>query len=309
MNKLAKKSNFAPHSENHMKKTGFFLIVLAFGMATSATAQTMSYGFRAGISFSKFIGDSEMNDAGESLEAYNFASGFHIGVSANLGLTDEFGFRGELLFSQTGTEYEYDGDSYYFLARGQTDEKLVFGNRKVDQSVSRATLELPIIAYYKLGFVEISGGFYGALQMASTGGGSLSMTEVTSAAGNDVDPFDITLQHNYNKDGAGQAGFRTEEIEVDGSTIPYSRTTGAYYNYDFKDKNLYQTFDFGLAGGIALYLNDGLYVSARATYGLLDVDRNEYDISYHKLEEDREYIQRADKNVNFTIQASVGFLF
>jgi len=292
-----------------MRKNKILFVVIALVMAFSGMAQEFSFGFRAGISFSKFLGDSEMNDAGESLEQYNFASGFHIGLAANLSLTDRFGFRTELLFSQMGTEYQYEGESYYFLARNQTDEKLVFGKRTLDQNVSKATLEVPLIAYYKLGFVEISGGVYGAVQMSATGGGSLNMSEVRSAAGNNVADFDVTLQHNYNKDVAGQASFRNEPLEIDGSTLLYSRTTGAYYDYDFKDKNLYQTFDFGLAAGLAFYLNDGLYISGRMTYGLMDVDLNEYDISYHKLDSNNEYIQRADKNTNLTIQASVGFLF
>ena len=135
------------------------------------------------------------------------------------------------------------------------------------------------------------------------------MSTVRSAAGNDVDDFDIVLQHNYNKDGAGQASFRTEPIEVDGSTILYSPTTGAYYDYDLKDKNMYTTFNFGLTAGLALYLNDGLYIGSRVMYGLTDVDRNEYDISYHKLEANGDYIQRADDNRDLTIQVSVGFLF
>ena len=42
---------------------------------------------------------------------------------------------------------------------------------------------------------------------------------------------------------------------------------------------------------------------------LTDVDRNEYDISYYKLDENNDYIQRADKNSDLTIQASIGFLF
>ena len=244
-----------------MGKNRILFVVLAMTLALSGEAQEMSYGFRAGISFSKFVGDSELNDAGEELDGFNMASGFHIGLAANFAMTDRFGFRAELLFSQTGTEYEYEGDSYYFLSRGTTSEKLVFGKRTVDQNVSKATLELPLIAYYKIGFIEVSGGFYGAVLMAATGGGSLSMTEVRSAAGNNVADFDITLQHNYSKDGAGQASFPTETLEVDGSTILYSRTTGAYYDYDFKDKNLYQTFDFGIAGGLAFYLNDGNHLT------------------------------------------------
>ena len=292
-------------------KTGRFLLVIStIAIATTASAQELGYGFRAGLSYSKFIGDSELDNMGNALDSYSFTSGFHIGFSVNYSFTDQFGVRGELLFSQKGTEYRYDGDSYYFLARSTPgEERLVLGKRNVDQSVSMATLEVPVVAYYKFRFIEISGGFYGSVLAASTGGGSLGMTEVGSVMGNEVQDFDITLQHNYNKDGARQAGIPNLLVEVDGSPVLTPNTTGAYYDFDFKDRNLYRTFDFGLVGGLNFYLNEGLYIGGRVTYGLMDLDRNEYDISFYELNDDNRPVQRADKNANLTIQASVGFLF
>ncbi len=290
-------------------KTSHLLLIAGLMIAYTSVDAQLGYGFRAGLSYSKFVGPSELNSMGEELGAYNFTSGFHIGVSVNYSVTDQFGFRGEALFSQKGTEFTYDGDSYYFLARGRTDERLVLGKRNVDQSVSMATFEIPIVAYYKIAFVEVSGGFYGSLLAAATGGGSLAMSEVQSLTGNSVEDFDVTLQHNYNKDGAGGASLQTQLITVDGSPVQQPVNTGAYYDFDFKDKNLYQVFDFGLVGGINFYLNDGLYIGGRVTYGLVDLDRNEYDISFYELNDDGSYIQRADKNTNLTIQASVGFLF
>lgn len=250
-----------------------------------------------------------MDAMGGELDGFKFTSGFHIGFAIDYGITDVFGLRAELLFSQKGTEYRYDGDSYYFLARGRTSERLVLGKRSTDMSVSMASLEIPLVAYYKVGFFEISGGVYAGILAASTGGGTLAMSEVRSAIGNDVEDFSITLQHNYNKDGAGGAARATLQIPIDGTIVETPSTTGAYYDFDFKDKNLYNVFDFGLAGGISFYLNDGLYIGGKVTYGLLDLDRNQYDISFYQLDDDNQYIQRADKNTNFTIQASVGFLF
>ena len=294
-----------------MKSHRLLLVLVALiGMSASATSQGLTYGFRAGISFSKFIGDSEMDDAGNALDEFNFTSGFHIGFSMNYSVTDLFGFRGELLFSQRGTEYRYNGDSYYWLARQTTnDSKLVLGRRDVDQNLSQATLGVPIYAYYKVGWFEFSGGVYASVSIANTGGGSLDMTEVRSLMGNDVQDLAITLQHNYNKDRARQAGPLNTPIEIDGNTTLTSSNTGAYYDYDVKDKNMYNTFNFGLTAGVAFYLNDGLYLSTRVMYGLTDVDRNEYDISYYRLDDNNEYIQRADKNTDLTIQASIGFLF
>ena len=293
-----------------MKSKGYTIITVLLFLTTASFAQQLSYGFRAGLSYSRFNGPSEVNDDGESLESYDFASGFHIGFAVNYAVTDLFGFRGELLFSQRGTDYKYEGDSYYFMKRNEPgEEKLVFGKRKIDMGVSMANLEIPLAVYYKLGSFEFLAGINIGVLMTSTGGGSLDFSDGISQSGNPVDSFVITLQHNYSKDGARQAGPSNLPILVDGSIVVTPSSTGAYYDYDVKNKNLYQTFDFGLTGGLAFYLNEGLFIGARLIYGITDLDRNEYDISYHKLDANDNYIQRADKNTNLTIQASIGFLF
>jgi len=294
-----------------MKSKDYIIIAVLLLVTSASYGQELSYGFRAGLSYSQFSGPSELSAAGEALESYALASGFHIGFAMNYAVTDLFGVRGELLFSQKGTEYKYEGDSYYFLRRTfPGEEKLVFGKRKVDMGVSMASLELPIMVYYKLGSFEFQGGVYIGALMTSTGGGSLDITGGYSPSlNNPVDSFGITLQHNYSKDGARQAGRADLEVAVDGTTVLTPSTTGAYYDYDIKDKNLYNAFDFGLTGGLAFFLNDGLFIGGRVSYGLVDLDRNEYDISYHKLDADDQYIKRSDKNVNLTMQASIGFLF
>jgi len=293
-----------------MKSKGYTIITVLLFLTTASFAQQLSYGFRAGLSYSRFNGPSEVNDDGESLESYDFASGFHIGFAVNYAVTDLFGFRGELLFSQRGTDYKYEGDSYYFMKRNEPgEEKLVFGKRKIDMGVSMANLEIPLAVYYKLGSFEFLAGINIGVLMTSTGGGSLDFSDGISQSGNPVDSFVITLQHNYSKDGARQAGPSNLPILVDGSIVVTPSSTGAYYDYDVKNKNLYQTFDFGLTGGLAFYLNEGLFIGARLIYGITDLDRNEYDISYHKLDANNNYIRRTDKNTNLTIQASIGFLF
>ena len=289
---------------------GRLLLLMTFASFTFVTAssQGLSVGFRAGLSYSKFVGDLDMSIDGEELEKYSMTSGFHIGVSLDYGVTDLFGFRTELMFSQRGTDYSYEGESYYFLARGTLDEKLILGTRNTDKGISQAALGMPIVAYYKFGSFEISGGVHLDLIMASTGGGGLDF-DGQSLSGNDVDPFEITLSHNYQKDRALQAGPPRLQVRVDGNTILTPETTGAYYDYDVKDGNMYSLFDFGITGGLAYYLNEGLYLSGKVIYGLLDVDDNQYDISYYRLDGSNNYVYRADKNVNLTIQASIGFLF
>ena len=284
-------------------------IVISFTLCLSGlNAQEWSFGFRAGLNYNKLMGPSEVDAQGNNLESFEFTNGFHIGGSVQYAFTDLVGVRADLLFSQWGTEYKYNGDSYYFLARNTEEERLLVGQRTVDRNDSKASLEMPVFVYYKLGPLELSGGVVVGLIAASTGGGSLNF-DGASVSGNTVDPVEVTLTYNYNKDAASGAGLRNIPIEVDGTTILYSSRTGAYYDYDEKDKSWYKTLQFGLTAGLAFYLNEGLYIGGRMIYGLSDADRNEYDISYHKLNPDGSYIQRADKNTTLAFQATLGFLF
>ncbi|MDX1406980.1 MAG: outer membrane beta-barrel protein [Saprospiraceae bacterium] len=289
------------------------LRVAMFGLAlwlgvNQGIAQDLTYGFRAGLSYSKFLGDLEMDANGNAVEDYRFASGFHIGIAFNYAITDLFGFRGEFLFTQRGTEYSYEGDSYIWLARATQDQRLLLGKRIQDVNISTANLEVPLLTYFKLGRFEFSGGINLSVLMAASGGGGLNF-EGISPSGNAVEPFRITLSYNFVKDEAGSRGASTIPVRIDGTTVVTPSLIGAYYDYDEKNGNLFNTFDVGLTGGLSYYLNEGLYLGGRIIYGLTDVDDNQYDISLMRLNSDNSYVARADKNQNLTFQVSIGFLF
>ena len=75
--------------------------------------------------------------------------------------------------------------------------------------------------------------------------------------------------------------------------VPYTvpETVMAYYEFETKEKNWYNTIDFGLVVfGAAFYLNEGLYLSARYIHGLGDVDQNTYDVSLQTLNPDGSFV-------------------
>ncbi len=290
----------------------YLIAVVAFLIiAGSSFAQNekLGYGFRAGASISTFHGPSETGANGESLESWSNAKGFHIGAAVSYKFTDLFGARAEFVFSQRGTIYDFKGPSYYELGRWTINHKTIGGTRSQTLNVSNAYIDIPLMVYYKIGMFELSGGLNSALLIASTAGGSTDF-EGTSSLGNPITPFEVGLNHNYKKDKAKGASEETFEVSVDGS-FPYTvpETVYAYYEFPEKDKNLYKTLDFGIVGCVSIFLNEGLFFSARYVHGLGDVDENQYDISLKSLNPDGSFIQRADKNTSRSWQFSVGFSF
>lgn len=285
-----------------------YIILITFVLGSSiSNAQTdfLGFGFRAGMSFSKIDGPSELGTNGKELESSKMASGFHIGMTINFKFSDIMGLRSELLYSQRGTDYVFDGPSYYLLGRNTLQSVNILGNRKQTINVSNSYIDIPLTAYYKIGYFEISGGLNTGLLVSSTAGGNLEFNGI-SPNGNVMEPFEINLNHNYKKDDARYAFEETQEIIVDGRPYAVPKIVGAYYEFDEKDKSLYKTLDFGLTAGLAYYLNEGLYLSAKYIHGLGDVDRNFYDIA---LSTDGSIIQRADINKSKSWQFSVGFAF
>ena len=286
------------------------MLVGLMGHDITGQSEKLGFGFRAGASYAKIIGPSEVGPDGEDLESMTNKNGFHIGATFSYKATDLFGFRGEVVFSQRGSILDYNGPSYYVVGRYNVLETTVTGNRNQSLKVNNTYFDFPVMVYYKLGIVELSGGFNSSILLSSTGGGSTEIDGVSSiGTPTDPTPFSVRLQHNYKSDRAMDASAESFGVKVDGFDYTVPSTTGAYYEFTSKDKNLYKTFDFGLVACAAVYINSGLYVSARYIHGLTDVDRNEYDVSLQTLNADGSFVQREDDNKSQAWQFSVGFSF
>jgi len=295
-----------------IKYLSVLIACLVISGSAISQSEKIGFGFRAGASISKLDGPSEIGPNGETLEEYSMARGFHIGAAVNYKMTDLVGMRAEFVFSQRGTIYNYDGPSYYVLGRYNTSTAIIGGTRRQKLNVSNVFLDVPITAYYKIGSFEILGGINTGILMASTAGGSTDFDGISLQSGNPTNPatFKVNLNHNYKKDKPKGASETTFDVTVDGSfpkAVP--ETVMAYYEFETKDKSWYNTFDFGLVVGAAFFINEGLYLSARYTHGLGDVDQNTYDVSLQSLNQDGSFIYRNDKNESRNWQFSVGFSF
>ena len=290
-----------------------YLIVFAafYFISGSMISQNdnIGFGFRVGASISKLDGPSELGPNGEELEEFTMARGFHIGASVSYKFTDLVGMKAEFVYSRRGTEYTYDGPSYYVLGRGTIRSTTIYGDRQQTLDLSNVFLDIPVLAYYKIGKLELCGGVNTGILLASTAGGSTNF-EGISSLGNPIAPFQVGLNHNYKKDKAGEASSETFDVSIDGS-FPYAvpETVMAYYEFETKEENQYKTIDFGLVVGAAFYINEGLYLSARYTHGLSDADVNNYDVSLQSLNTDGSFKYRDDDNKSRSWQFSVGFSF
>ncbi len=280
-----------------------YVFVLLLALFASQVNAQLHYGFKTGLNFAHFNGPSETDNTGKSLETWKNVTGFHIGASFSFPITDNFGLRGELLYSKRGSKYTYDGQSYrvFTLPNSTTTST---GTARYLISINNSYLDLPILAYGRFGDFEISGGGYAGLLLQSVGDGSLTYRD---AANNDLQ---FNLRYNYRKDVAGGSEDDGSKLVAvaDGRQIELPKTIGAYYDYPEDHGNLYKSLDYGLMGGLAYYFSSSLYFGARLQYGLADITKNSADLA-HAGTNGNKLIYRDDKDRNFSIQVSVGFGF
>lgn len=294
-----------------LKPCILFLLLLVLVGNLNAQSDKIGYGFKAGISLAQYDGPSEIGPNGEALESNASSSGFHIGASFKYKLGDLAGFRAELLYSQRGTAYKYDGPSYYVL-RGNPPGLppiTLQGTRNQSINVANSFIDVPVSFYYKLKGFELSGGFNFGFLISSVGGGEIDFNGKSPITGHSVAPFNVTLDYNYKSDKAGEASTTTQDVNVDGRIYPIPTTLGAYYDFTVKDKDMFNSLDMGLVAGLSYFFNEGLFVGVRYLHGFGDVDRNEYDISLQNINSDQSFIRRADENKSSSWQFSVGFEF
>jgi hypothetical protein len=274
-----------------MLKYTLLISMLVFLAGTlRAQSDKFGYGFRAGLNVAQYDGPSEIGPNGEKLESNKSASGFHIGATFSYKFGDLMGIRTELIYSQRGTDYLYEGPSYYYLGANSVTPITLSGKRTQSINIGNSYIDVPFSFYYKIKGFELSAGANFGFLISSNAGGNLKFEGKSPITGNAIVPFNILLDYNYKSDKGGEASSTTQNVNVDGRiyTVPISQ--GAYYDFPQRDKDMFQTVDVGL-------------------YGLGDVDRNEYDISLQKLNPDKSFMPRQDINKSKAWEFSVGFSF
>ncbi|MEL6638475.1 MAG: outer membrane beta-barrel protein [Bacteroidota bacterium] len=290
-----------------------FLLALIF-CTGSLTAQELSYGFEVGLNFSSIIGPSEADAAGNDLESFRSATGFHVGGNIRLKFVDRFGMKAEILFSQKGGRHVFDGEAFQVFTTETEERVLTQGQRRSVVTVTNSYIDIPITGYWRpTSRIELFAGANVAFLVSSTGIGELIYDGQASIGGDPIE-FIAAQDHNYYND-EGRLQTSLNEFEepisflVNGERVEVPDPLGAYYlDFDEKDGSFYNFFDVGLVAGVHLYFNGSLYFGFRANYGLLDATNNTYDISRTEVE-DLAPLPREDRDVNLSLQGSIGFSF
>ncbi len=271
-------------------------------------AQGFSGGFRAGLNFITFSGDKESFEDME-VETMNRTTGFHVGATFAYAFTDLIGVKADLMYSQKGVETVFEDIPsviYFYSGMEDTDGAPLRGQRTSEVDVVNSYIDIPLTAYYRFGGLEVEGGFSAGLLIGSRASGGISYSGLASPNG--VTSLNVSVDANYLSD---EAGFRSIGlIGESGLAINEPSVIGAYYNHD-SSENVYRRLDFGLVGGLAYYLNNGLYLGVRYQYGLTDVTKGENDLRV--VSDTPSSLERAfnedDKDYARSFQASVGFRF
>ncbi len=275
----------------------------------SSEAQNLSYGVKAGLSFSNFQGPNEQDASGNEVENFELVTGFHVGGGVNAKFTDLFGLRAELLYSQKGVQYNFNGPSYWIF--NDTDRERIYstGQRSMIMEITNSYLDLPVMAFVRLGRIELSAGVSAGILVASQAAGGELIYSGTTTDGISVDEFTLTLDYSYLSDDFERAPVEeNHDISIGGEIVQVPKSIGAYYEYDGEGEKLFNSLDLGLNAGVSFFLNQGLYIGARLNYGLSDVTKEEGDFSRVKME-NNQFITRPDKDQNLVMQLSVGFSF
>ena len=288
----------------------FLFALILVGFSTRGFSQDLSLGFKAGLSFSSFIDDSELGADGEELEDFSTQTGFHIGILGRYYFYDDIlGARFGLIYNQRGGRVNFDGPSYFIF--NPEDPVYATGNREEEIRYSNVYLDIPLEAMVVIGGkLEISAGGYVGFLVGSVGNGDMTFSGRSDPNNNPIEPFEVFYDFRPLRDRAGLGSYlETQLVSVDGNLIEAPDEAGAYYEFADKDGNYFNSVDIGLTGGLTYFFNQGLYFNAQVKYGLNQAVREPYYVSKVALDGNREFIPREGERRNFSLMLSMGFAF
>jgi hypothetical protein len=281
----------------------FAALALLLLSSNSVFSQELHYGFRAGLNYSSINGPSESIN-GNSTETFGFGNGFVVGPLASLVFSEKYGFRGELLFSQKGGKYKYDGPSNRDFLASRNAIIATTGNEKLDVTITNNYIEIPLSAYYKVNqTLEVHGGAYLAYLLTSSGTGTTKYSGKT-ISGELTNEITQDLDYNYLRDKPNNTlgGSLVKRLQGEDASLPNTLT--AYSGIPNANGALFNRLNYGLMAGVSIFFNNSLSINIRGMYGLSDLTRTSADYGRNLPRS-----QRSDFDKDITFQATIGLAF
>jgi len=288
------------------------IIALCLGVfSISGQAQSWGFGFKVGLNTSGVFGEAETDANGEDLETFGTIGGFQVGGLIQLKMNKYYGFQTEVLFSQKGADYKYEGPSYQGYTSPIGANLKSTGQRLTLVNATNSYINIPLMAYVNItrNLNFSLGGYMDILVGSSATGETVYEGELDNGTGS-VASHLVNYTFNYISDEAGeQVGSINQEVLIGSDNVQIPATEGAYYQWSAKDGNYYNTMDFGLLANLGWRFNNGLRFDFRVNYGLSDVTNNFYDYSRQAPDENGNRIPRTDVDRNISYQVTLGFGF
>jgi len=239
--------------------------------------------------------------------------------------TPKLGLRGELLYVQRGSGYNFlnedtiVGSPYIIKERISINESFVeFGTLDMVLDFSNGYLSIPITVNYQINKRwEVFGGLSIDMLLQPTGRGRADFTSNNR-------PGDIFFRQsydfNYRSNDPGELTLLQQVTNAQSDTpiivgeeiknIP--KTISAYFNnYDLNQEieKKYNFFDSHLTLGFNYFINSGFYLGARAEFGLTDITNNDGDFSIGQINSDATPVFNGDHDRSVSLNLSFGFRF
>jgi Outer membrane protein beta-barrel domain len=291
--------------------TAIACVLFFFFFNTKYTLFAQEYGFKIGTNLTSFIGQKEKDAAGNDLESFRSEMGYHFGFVNSYSLSENTGFRIEMLFTQKSISMDYVGEAVkVFYTQGTNQRVLTKGMLNSHLKITNSYFELPLTYYAKSesGF-EVAAGVSFAFLSSSKGKGEMTF-EGNTEGGYTIPQFTSQLDFNYSKDKDSTAVLSPRTTQVEGNgVVRLPESVGAYYENRAAEKSRFNTFDIGLIGDIRYWLNDNVAINLHATYSLKDVTNNASDFSQCKIDGNKNFTTKDDFDRFLTYQCSFIFKF
>ncbi len=286
------------------------LVIVGLCLVHMCKSQGLTPALRAGLTFSRIQGGTEHDDRGLPLETHLFTTGWHLSIGADIALINQFGLRAELLYNQKGTEYRYDGFSYWIFPTIDNERRYAAGTRRMLLSIRNTYLELPVLMYLRSGRATFVAGFSMGQLLRSKGTGELLFSGITTN-GSPTPPFRVVLEFDYLRDPL-QVPLWSDEVlllPLDGVFVEVPIRMSAYYEATTRPERYFYRLDLASQIGADFNLSYNLFIGFRWSYSLRDVINDRQDVLRQRLDEQQRYVLRNAIQRYSVLQLSGGIKF